>query len=150
MKWMMAAGFVLGMAAPALADDDIMKVEAIGTVTEVADRLVSAVEGAGATVFARVDHAGGAASVDMELAPMELVIFGNPKLGTPALQDSALAGLALPLRVLVYEDGEGKVWLAYEDPEEMLEDVGVDEDLKALGMMEGALKKLTGAAANGE
>jgi len=149
MKWMMAAGFVLGMAAPALADDDIMKVEATGTVGEVADRLVSAVEGAGATVFARVDHAGGAASVDMELAPMELVIFGNPKLGTPALQDSALAGLALPLRVLVYEDGDGKVWLAYEDPEEMLEDVGVDEDLKAIGMMEGALNKLTGAAANG-
>ncbi|QDC10361.1 DUF302 domain-containing protein [Oceanicola sp. D3] len=139
---------VLSLAAtPALADDDIVNVEAKGSVAEVADRLVAAIEGAGATVFARVDHAGGAERAGMELAPMELVIFGNPKLGTPAIQDNPMAGLVLPMKVLIWEDAEGAVMLSYQDPEEMLDEVGVDDDLPVIEQMEGALKKLTGAAA---
>lgn len=140
-------GSVFCLAATTAWADDVVKVEAAGTVPETMDKLVSAVEGAGATVFARVDHAGGAESVGMEIAPSELLIFGNPKLGTPVMQDQALAGLYLPMKVLVYQDGDGKVWLAYDAPEEVFDEVGVDDDLEALAMMSGALKKLTGAAA---
>ncbi|SIO01890.1 DUF302 domain-containing protein [Vannielia litorea] len=149
MKRTIAALALTLAAAPALADDDIINVEATGSVAEVADRLVASIEGAGATVFARVDHAAGARGAGMELAPMELVIFGNPKLGTPAIQTSPMAGLVLPMKVLVWQDAEGVVTLSYQDPEEMLDEVGVDDDLEAIGQMEGALKKLTGAAAGG-
>ena len=85
----------------------------------------------------------------MELADAELLIFGNPKLGTPAMQADMHAGIFLPLRVLVYADADGQTWLAYEDPREMLDDLSIPADAPFLGAMEGALKKLTGAAAGG-
>ncbi len=142
-------GSALCMAAAAASADDIMKVEATGTVPETMDKLVSAVEGAGATVFARVDHAAGAESVEMELKPAQVLIFGNPKLGTPVMQEDPLAGLYLPMKVLVYEDAEGKVWLAYDEPEEMFDELSVDDDSETIKAMAGALGKLTGAAAGG-
>ena len=136
------------LAAVPVWADDVVKVAAAGDVASTMDALVGAVEGAGATVFARVDHAGGAAGVGMELAPSQLLIFGNPKLGTPAMQDDALAGLFLPLKVLVYEDAAGKTWLAYEDPAEMLDDLdGIPEGAPYVQMMTGALGKLTAKAA---
>ena len=138
---------ILAAATPLSALAEIVRVKASGDVAATADALQAAVEGAGATLFARVDHAGGAASVDMELDPSQLLIFGNPKLGTPAMKDDALAGLFLPLRVLVYQDAEG-TWLAYEDPAAMLGDLdGVSADAKYIKMMTGALGKLTAKAA---
>ena len=134
------------LAGPALADDHIEEIEAQGSVSEVADRLVAAVEGAGATVFARVDHAGGAASVQMELAPMELVIFGNPQLGTPAMQDDVRAGLVLPLRVLVYDDN-GRTTILYEEADDLFDDLAIDDDAAYVGQMAEALRMLTAAAA---
>ncbi|MDU8944838.1 DUF302 domain-containing protein [Ovoidimarina sediminis] len=136
-------------ATPAFASDDILRIEAEGDVATVMDRLEAAVAGAGATVFARVDHGQGAASVDMELADAELLIFGNPKLGTPAMQADMHAGIFLPLRVLVYADSDGQTWLAYEAPREMLDDLSIPADAPFLGAMEGALQKLTGVAAGG-
>jgi len=137
------------LALPAAAkNDDLVKVKASGDVASTMDALEAAVTGAGATVFARVDHAGGASKVDLDLDPSQVLIFGNPKLGTPAMQDDPLAGLFLPLKVLVYRDGAGQVWLAYEDPRAMFEDLGgIAEDAKYLDMMTGALAKLTGKAA---
>jgi len=134
-------------AAPALADGHMVRVEAAGSVAEAADRLEAAVGGAGAKVFARVNHGGGAASIDMELADAELLVFGNPKLGTPVLQADIRSGLVLPLRVLVYDDGGQTVFL-YEDPSAMLSGYDVPADAEAVGKMTGALGKLTGAAAN--
>ena len=151
MKRILAGAMLAVMAQGAQASgDDIMRVEAAKPVPATMDALVAAVEGAGATVFARVDHAGGAQAAGMELAASQLLIFGNPKLGTPAMQDEALAGLYLPLKVLVYEDAEGRTWLAYEDPEETLEDLpGIGDDAGYIAKMRGALGKLTGAAAGG-
>lgn len=139
------ATLVSVIALPAMAE--IVKVPASGSVVDTMDALETAVGNAGATVFARVDHGGGAASVDMELGASQLLVFGNPKLGTPAMQDDPLAGLVLPLRVLVYEDGDGSVWLAYEAPADMLGDLGIPGDTPYIGMMAGALDKLTAAAA---
>ena len=137
------------LSLPAWAtNDDLVKVKASGDVAKTMDALEAAVTGAGATVFARVDHAGGALKVDLDLAPSQVLIFGNPKLGTPAMQNDPLAGLFLPLKVLVYRDGAGQVWLAYEDPRAMFEDLGgIPEDAKYLDVMTGALAKLTGKAA---
>lgn len=139
------------LALPVLAQkDDFVKVQASGDVATTMDALESAVTDAGATVFARVDHSGGAASVGSELAPSQVLIFGNPKLGTPAMQDDPLAGLLLPLKVLVYRDGGGQVWLTYEDPGAMFEGLGgIAEDAPYIDIMRGALAKLTGKAAGG-
>lgn len=133
-------------ASTAIAD--VEKTRAEGDVATVMGRLESAVLGAGATIFARVDHGGGAESVGMELADSELLIFGNPKLGTPAMQDDILAGLYLPLKILVYADADGQTWIAWEEPEETFDDLDIDDDAAYLDVMEDALEKFAEAAAN--
>ncbi|TCL10034.1 uncharacterized protein (DUF302 family) [Shimia isoporae] len=138
------AAFAMPVAA---MDDDIVKVAATGSVAETMDALEAAVTKAGVAVFARIDHGAGAKSVDMDLGDSQLLIFGSPKIGTPAMQDDPLAGLYLPLKVLVYQDAEGKVWLAYENPTDMLDDLTIANDAAYLGKMAGALGKLTGVAA---
>ena len=136
-----------GAAGSAMADEgDITRVKAEGAVDEVMNALEMAVEGAGATVFARVDHAGGAEKAGMYMEPSQLLIFGNPKLGTPAMQDNMLAGLYLPLKVLVYRDKDNQVWLAYEDPDETLDLDGIDDDAEYIKQMTGALEKLVAKA----
>jgi len=134
------------VATPVLADWE--RVEAEGTVSEVADRLETAVTEAGATVFARVNHAEGAASVQMDLPEAELLIFGNPQLGTPAMQQDIRAGVMLPLRVLV-ADVEGQTVLIYQEVEEMFDETDVDDDADFVEAMEDALETLTERAARG-
>ncbi|MBV8402487.1 MAG: DUF302 domain-containing protein [Acetobacteraceae bacterium] len=80
------------------------------------DRLAAEVTAKGITIFARVDHAAGAASVGMPLRPTELLVFGNARAGTPLMQVDQAVGIDLPLKALVYQDAEGKVWLSYNDP----------------------------------
>jgi uncharacterized protein (DUF302 family) len=84
----------------------------------------------------------------MPIGASQLLIFGNPALGTPAIKADPLAGLYLPLKVLVYEDDEG-VWLTYEPPAEMFEDLSIPGDAEVIQKMTGALGKLTAAAAGG-
>lgn len=83
---------------------------------ETVGRCVTALEARGLSVFARVDHAKNAASVGMDLRPTELLIFGNPKGGTPLMQESQVSGIDLPLRALVWQDADARVWLTYNDP----------------------------------
>jgi uncharacterized protein (DUF302 family) len=84
-------------------------------VRETVDRLAEAVTSAGLTVFARIDHGGGAEQAGLDLRPTELLIFGNPLGGTPLMQDRQTAGIDLPLKALAWEDAEGRVWLTYND-----------------------------------
>ena len=148
MKVWIAAATLSALATMGTAGDGgIVQVKAAGDVASTMDALEQAVTGAGATVFARVDHAGGAAGVGLDMDPSQLLIFGNPKLGTPAMQDDPLAGLFLPLKVLVYRDGAGQVWLSYEAPTKTFEDLGgVPSDAGYIQKMTGALAKLTGKA----
>jgi len=125
---------------------DIIKVKTDKTVAGAIDALETVVGNAGATIFARVDHGAGAAKVDLELADSQLLIFGNPKLGTPAMQADPLAGLFLPLKVLAYQDADGQVWLAYEDPKHTMADLDGVSAAPVIEKMQGALNKLTAAA----
>lgn len=139
MKHLIAPLAALLIATPALADD-IVRTETGKTVAEAADTLVETITGAGATVFARVNHGAGAESIGSDIGASELLIFGNPAIGTPAIADDRLAGLYLPLKILVYEDADGQVWMAYEKPEAMLDDLeGIDDDAEYIGKMAGAL-----------
>lgn len=140
------AGLAFTLSAlPGLAD--VMRVESAASVAQTTDALQAAVEGAGARVFARVDHGAGAASVGADIGASQLLIFGNPAIGTPAMQADPLAGLYLPLKVLVYEDQDGKVWLAYDDPAAMFEGLEIASEAEFIGKMTGALQKLTSMAA---
>jgi uncharacterized protein (DUF302 family) len=116
------------------------------SVSQTMDNLVAAVEGAGAKVMARVDHTAGASSVDMELPDAQLLIFGNPKVGTPIMQQDLRAGLILPLRVLVHDSDDGTV-IRWQSPAEMFAGLDVDLDSEPVKMVAGALGKLTAKAA---
>ena len=147
-KPLIAATLLGATALPASAE--MISKTSPHTVSVTMDRLEAAVTGAGATVFARINHAAGAANVDMDLRPTELLIFGNPKLGTPAMIAAQSAGLDLPLRVLAYADAEGVVQVIYHDPASLASDHGLPADAPYLSMMTGALDKLTGKAVAAE
>lgn len=136
------AAFIAGSAAHA---EMVMKTSPHDVPTTM-DRLAAAVENAGAKVFARIDHAAGAASIGAELAATEVLIFGNPRIGTPVMAANPAAGLDLPLRVVVFADAEGATQIGYRAPNRLAEDHGVSADLAAFKTMSGALNKLTDAA----
>jgi uncharacterized protein (DUF302 family) len=83
---------------------------------ETMNRLEAEVKAKGMTVFARIDHAAGAADVGLSLRPTELLIFGNAKGGTPLMQSAQTMGIDLPLKALVWQDASGHTWLSYNDP----------------------------------
>lgn len=97
--------------------DGVVRIKSMHSVTATVDKLESALKSKGMTVFKRVSHSGGAAKVGLELRPTELLIFGNPRIGTPLMQCQQLAALDLPQKALVFEDEDGQVWFAYNDPE---------------------------------
>jgi uncharacterized protein (DUF302 family) len=135
--------------APALAQaQDFVTKTSPHDVATTMDRLAAAVEGAGATIFARVDHAAGAAKVGEELAPNQVLIFGNPKLGTPMMQSAPSMGLYLPLKVQVYQAADGSVMVAYRSMDSLAAAHGADSP--ALAKAAGALDKLTGKAVAAE
>jgi uncharacterized protein (DUF302 family) len=84
---------------------------------ETMQRLLAALAKRDLTVFARIDHAANAAAVGMPLRPTEVVLFGNPKGGTALMQDQQRVGIDLPLKALVWQDAQGKVWLSYNAPD---------------------------------
>jgi len=141
-----AATLLMATSVSARAEDGWIVKTSAASVEETADKLVSAVENAGAKVFARVDHAAGAKSIDAELSDMTLVMFGNPKIGTPILQAAPRAGLDLPNRVLIWDD-EGETRIGYLDPAELKARYKVEGADQAFDVMTGALGKLTDAAA---
>ena len=93
------------------------------------DRLESLVRARGLMVFARIEFSRDAAAVGLPLPPMAQLVFGNSRAGTPLLVASPAIGLALPLRALAWEDGEGHSWLSYEGPESLAERFSVPAGL---------------------
>jgi uncharacterized protein (DUF302 family) len=96
---------------------------------ETVDRLETEITAKGLTIFARIDHAVGAAQVDLPLRPTELLIFGSAKAGTPLMQSNQKVGIDLPLKALVWEDAAGKTWLTYNDPRWIAKRHGLGPDM---------------------
>lgn len=92
------------------------------------ERLVAAVERRGTAVLSRIDHSAAAASVGMQLRPTALLIFGNPKAGTPLMGAAQTIGIDLPLRALVWQDSGGQTWLGYNEPHFLAQRHGIDSD----------------------
>ncbi|WP_292653445.1 DUF302 domain-containing protein [Mesorhizobium sp.] len=132
-----------------MAKNGLLTVQSRFGVAETIDRLVETVERAGLLVFARIDHAAGARSVETSLRPTQLLIFGNPKGGTPLMQDRQLAGIDLPVKALAWEDEQGKVWLSYNDAHWMADrhDLG-DASRNAVAAIAAGMDKVIAAAAS--
>lgn len=99
-----------------MADDGIVTIGSARSARDTIARVEAAVKARGATLFAKIDHAAGAAEAGVTLPPTTLIIFGSARAGTPLMQSSQRAGIDLPLKALVWEDDDGKVWLTYNDP----------------------------------
>ena len=98
-----------------MSENGLTTLPSIHGAKETMDRLEADVKAKSLTVFARIDHAAGAKEVGMQLRPTELLIFGNARGGTPLMQALQTTGIDLPLKALVWEDVNGKVWLSYNE-----------------------------------
>jgi uncharacterized protein (DUF302 family) len=111
----LAALTLLAATAAAPAADGLIALKSPHAAQATMNRLESIVKERGLTVFARIDHAAGAAKVGKTLRPTEVLIFGNPQGGTPFMECAQSVGIDLPLKALVWEDASAQVWLGYND-----------------------------------
>ncbi len=137
----------LGLAIPAgtaaAGEGMIVKKSQFGAV-ETLDRFEKIAKSKGITVFARIDHAAGAGRVGHTMAPTQVLIFGNPKMGTPLMRATRSIAIDLPLKLLAWED-DGGSWIAYNDPDYLAKRHGNTVN-EVLAKMAGTLDKLTNAA----
>jgi Uncharacterized conserved protein len=112
------------------------------------DRLEAEIRGKGLSIFARIDHAAGAAEVGLTLRPTELLIFGNARGGTPLIQASQTAGIDLPLKVLVWQDAGDKTWLSYNEPKWIVQRHGLGVSAEVVDKLTAALIAIAKAATN--
>ena len=110
-------------------NNGIVQVPSKFSVSETLQRLEALVKSRGLTVFARIDFTGDAAKVGLQMRATQLLIFGNPKSGTPLMIASPSLALDLPLKALASEDAQGKVWLSYNAPEYLKERHGLRDEL---------------------
>ena len=136
---------LLSLTVPAIASADIIKKASAHSVKETMDKFESLVKSKGMGVFARVDHTKNAAGVDMKMNDAEVLIFGNPKGGTVLMKKDPASALDLPLKVAVYKDNDGKVWLSYRNPQDLAADYNV-AGVPVLKNVEDGLDKLSTAA----
>ena len=131
-----------------MAVDGLLSLESHFDPQQTLARLEAEAKAKGLTVFARFDHAAGAATVGMPLRPTTVLVFGGPKGGTPLMQASQLVGLELPLKVLVWEDATDKTWLSYVDPANLAKRYALPpETATVVGNLAATLKALTAKAA---
>src|SRR5437764_15464841 len=114
---------------------------------ETMNRVVAEIRATGMNVFARIDHAAGAAEVGLKLRPTELILFGNALGGTPLMQSVQTVGIDLPLKVLVWQDAEAKTWISYNEPRWIVHRHGIANAEPIVTKMADQLRAITNAAA---
>ena len=135
---------LLVVSTAALAADGLVAIKSPLSAKATMDKFEEIAKQRGLIVFARVDHAAGAAKVGKTLRPTEVLIFGNPVGGTPFLECAQSVGIDLPLKALVWEDAQGQVWLGYNDPAFLAQRHGVPQ-CPAVGGLSKALAGLAEA-----
>ena len=115
-KIILTALMIFFIAVPAAASDGLVNVPSTFNVEETADRMETVLREKGMTIFNRIKHFEGAANVGIELRKTELIIFGNPKVGSPLMKCQQSVAIDLPQKALIWEDDNAKVWISYNDP----------------------------------
>ncbi|WP_426420201.1 DUF302 domain-containing protein [Bradyrhizobium genosp. A] len=137
--------------AKAIAAEGLITIQSHYGPRETMQRLEAAVKAKGFSVFAHIDHSAQAAQVNLSLLPTDLLIFGNPKGGTPLMRSDQTVGIDLPLKALVWQDEKGTIWLSYNDPEWLVRRhggaPGTEDTVRAIS---DALKALAANATSAE
>jgi uncharacterized protein (DUF302 family) len=135
---------VLLLTTSVYADSGLISVKSAHDVKTTADRLEGMLKQKGMKVFIRINHAQGAQKIGKELRPTELIVFGNPKVGTPLMQCAQSVAIDLPQKALIWQDAQSQVWLSYNDPNYLVERhqiTGCDEVIKKVGKALGNFAK---------
>jgi uncharacterized protein (DUF302 family) len=114
-----------------LPDNGMVHLSSSHSVAETLARLEALLKARGLAIFARIDHSGEAAKVGLEMRPTQVLIFGSPKAGTPLMIASPTVAIDLPIKALVWEDADGRVWLSYNSPEYLRQRHGFPEGMIA-------------------
>jgi uncharacterized protein (DUF302 family) len=141
-----AAALLLLLSATSAFSENLVALESKYDVKETLDRLAAELDKRGIKVAARIDHAAGAKAVGLELPPTEVLMFGNPKLGTPLMQSAPAIGIDLPMKVLAWQDKAGKVWIGYTAPEALKARHGISDRDELFKSMAAALDGLAKSA----
>jgi uncharacterized protein (DUF302 family) len=137
----------LFIAMPAAAADGMINVPSTYSVSETADRLENILQEKGMTVFNRIKHSESAAKVGIGLRDTELIIFGNPKVGSPLMQCQQTVAIDLPQKALVWKDAQSQVWISYNDPKYLGKRHHISGCGETIAKIETALAGITEAAA---
>jgi uncharacterized protein (DUF302 family) len=133
-------------AQTVLAGDGLVHIKSAHDVKTTADRLEKVLEAKGMTLFNRIDHAAGAKSVGRQLRPTELVIFGNPKVGSPLMACRQTVGIDLPQKALIWQDEAGQTWFSYNRPAYLKSRHHIEGCDDVLGKVSKALENFAKAA----
>ena len=140
----------LSLSATVVAEqakvDGFISVESAHSVKDTADKLETVLNSKGMTVFNRINHQQGAEKAGLQLRETEVILFGNPKVGTPLMQCAQSVAIDLPQKALIWKDEAGKVWLSYNDPAYLAARHNIEGCEAALKKVSGALAKFAMAA----
>jgi len=142
-RLLFVVSLLVSIFSTAQAADGVIAVKSPRSAKETMNRFEELAKQKGLNVFARIDHAAGAAKIGKSLRPTEVLIFGNPQGGTPFMECAQSAGIDLPLKALVWEDASGQVWLGYNDPAFLAQRHGAPQ-CPAVGGLSKALSSLVG------
>ena len=145
-KTILAALSILFIAIPVVAADGMVDVPSTFNVEETADRMMSILNKKGMTIFNRIKHSENAAKIGIALRKTELIIFGNPKVGSPLMDCQQSVAIDLPQKALIWEDGNAKVWISYNDPRYLEKRHNISGCEEAIAKIEKALAGIVKSA----
>ena len=145
-KCLFAVITLLVLSTTVMASEGVVSLKSHYSVSETATRFERLLKQKGFTVFSRVDHAANAKSVDLTLRPTEVIIFGNPKVGTLLMQCAQTVAIDLPQKALFWQDEKGTVWMSYNDPAYLKERHGIKGCDQVLKKVEKVLSTLSVSA----
>lgn len=134
------------ISSVASASDSLVTLKSAHSVAQTGNRLEAVLKAKGMTLFARINHADGAKKAGKSLRPTEVIIFGNPKVGTPLMQCAQTVAIDLPQKALIYEDESGNTWFTYNDPAYLAERHSIMGCEKVINKISGALGKFAAKA----
>ncbi len=140
------AVFILNPVFAGEKSDGLITKKSNHSADKTIERLQAILKKKGITIFARVSHTGGAKKAKIDLRKTELLIFGNPKLGSHFFTSNQTAGIDLPMKALAWQDKKGQVWLTYNDPSYVANRHNIKDRAKFVKKMTGALNKFTDLA----
>lgn len=127
--------------------EPILKVKSNNSVVLTADKIEEILTEKGMKIFARIDHSANASKVELNLRPTQLILFGNPKMGTPLMLSSQTMAIDLPQKALVYEDESGEVFINWNNPFYLKDKHGISDKDELLEKIDGALRGIMTTAA---